>query len=115
MKFIEMFASGRMSYLGEVKVFGNLKAVFQEGPPGERDYETLYSYAEPIARRWRGGDIAWVTSRKFSQTTTNHTREALRFLRSTFLIKRVVQVPTVPEVMEGLLVLEDKHLERGES
>lgn len=113
-KFIEMFATGRMSYLGDARSFGNLRAVFSDGPEGGRNFETLYSYNAPIARRWRGGNIAWVTSRTFSKTTTHHTREALRKLRSSPLIERVVQTPTEPEAMEGLLVMEDAALEKGQ-
>lgn len=61
----ELFANG----CSDARSYGALK--IKDG--------TLYSYDEPIAKRI-GWPRVWVTSRKFSVTTSKHTNYALRAL-----------------------------------
>jgi hypothetical protein len=75
---------------------------------------TLYSYNEPIARRfgalagWRESK-AWVTSNKFSKTTTQHTNKAVFELgMSGWLVARS---PECPDTHDAMLVSEDTVLE----
>lgn len=65
---------------------------------------TLFSYAEPIAKKSPVRQVAWVTSRKFSPTTSKHTTWAHGALAMAgFAIVTSPDVPTSQADWDKLL------------